>query len=296
MNAAVAEADAPVAAPALDIHLLKVDHVHLCAGVKKISGGVEIAALCQPAIRKTISSIHAVSENGGNLLFFQNEPRPEGAELAAYSVLVPRALLTRRLSFQVVSQSGDVYPAFTASRRKLKLPAGWQFSPYFLNLAYDPAAEGKATAPAPVGAFIRAFSTAGDALAIDLSVFLTGAAEEAPERATLAISRDGSDIFEAEFDLQPAKKIFRIAAGMHRQYTDALPFHGELSVPVMTAFPEKGLYDLEVRIGAARSSIRPYNRYYFQKPAVLMTEGDLGSHVIRHFADPATGDIRLWLE
>ena len=155
MNAAVAEADAPVAAPALDIHLLKVDHVHLCAGVKKISGGIEIAALCQPAIRKTISAIHAVGENGGNLLFFQNAPRPEGAELAPYSVLVPRALLTRKLSFQVVSQSGDVYPAFTASRRKLKLPAGWQFSPYFLNLTYDPASEGKAAAPAPVGAFIH---------------------------------------------------------------------------------------------------------------------------------------------
>jgi|GEM_PF-6029061 len=296
MNAIAADAPAPVAPPALDIDLLKVDYTHLCSGVKKVSGGIEISALCQPATRKSIAAVHAVSENNVNLLFFQSAPRPEGLALSSYSVLVPRALLSRKLSFQIVNQDGDVYPAFTASRRKLKLPANWQFSPYFLNLTHDPSADGKSLAPAPVGAFIRAFTIVRDSLAVDLSVFLSKATEEAPERATLAISRDGADIFETEFELQPAKKVFRTAAAMHKQYTDALPFHGEVSVPIMAAFAERGLYDLEVRVGADHASIRPYNRYYFQKPAVLMTEGDIGTHVIRHFADPATGNIRMWLE
>jgi len=296
MNAIAADAPAPVAPPALDIDLLKADYTHLCSGVKKVSGGIEISALCQPATRKSIAAVHAVSENNVNLLFFQSAPRLEGLPLSSYSVLVPRALLSRKLSFQIVNQNGDVYPAFTASRRKLKLPANWQFSPYFLNLTYDPSADGKSLAPAPVGAFIRAFTIVRDSLAVDLSVFLSKATEEAPERATLAISRDGADIIETEFELQPAKKVFRTAAAMHKQYTDALPFHGEVSIPIMAAFAERGLYDLEVRVGADHASIRPYNRYYFQKPAVLMTEGDLGTHVIRHFADPATGNIRMWLE
>ncbi|HVI28414.1 hypothetical protein [Hansschlegelia sp.] len=296
MSEIVAEVAAPPAPPQLDIELLKADVAHLCAGVKKVSGGIEISALCQPAARKSIAAIHAVSDNSFNLLFFQSAPKVEGLGLSSYSVLVPRALLSRKLSFQIINQNGDVYPAFTASRRKLKLPANWQFSPYFLNLTHDPSAEGKSVAPAPAGAFIRAFAVAQDNLEVDLTVFLSGTGEDAPQRATLAISRDGSDIFETDFDLQPAKKVFRAAAAMHKQYTNALPFHGELSVPIMTAFAERGLYDLEVKVGSDRASIRPYNRYYFQKPAVLMAEGDLGTHVIRHFADPATGNIRMWLE
>ncbi|WP_271167005.1 hypothetical protein [Hansschlegelia plantiphila] len=281
--------------PKLDVDFLKVDYTHVCTGVKKVSGGIEISALCQPAYRKIIAAVHAVSETGSVPLFFQNAPKVEGSDLVGYTALVPRALLNRKLSFQIVNQNGDTFPAFVAGRRKMKLPVNWQFAPYYLTLSYDPAAQGKSAPESPVGAFVRSISVLQDKLQIDVSLFVSEGANP-PTRGQFVINRDGIEVFETDFELQPAKKVFRLAAGLHKQFSSVEPFHAELSVPIMIAFAERGLHNLEIRIGDDVSPIRPYNRYYYQKPSVLMTESDMGPHIVRHFADPISGDIRIYLE
>jgi hypothetical protein len=287
---------APAAQPKLDVDFLKVDHVHACASVRKVSGGIEISALCLPATRKIMAAVQAVADDGANLLFYKPVPRPDGAPLAGYTTLVPRALLDRRLTFEVLNQNGDRYPIFVAGRRKLKLPPSWQFEPYQLTLAYDPSTDGRSPPPQALASYIRSIAVADGRLAIDISLFVKEDDAPEPDAAQFALMNEGHVVFETGFDLLPAKKVFRIAAAVHRQFSAVRPFHGELRLPIASTFAHRGSYSMTIRVGDAVSTIRPYNRYYFQKPSVLTADGEAGPHVIRHFADPETGDIGLFVD
>lgn len=279
----------------LEIELLKNEDRHVCVSVTKVAGGMQLGILARPSILAGITAIHGLSGHTRHALFHRSIPGERADGLVQYIVLVPNALLKDALSFEVLNKRGEISPAFTAGRRKIKLPPKWQFSPYHLNLAYNPEGKGKSRPDQQARGFVRLITMTDESLTVDASIFIIGTAEEGPKEASVVVTRDGQPgvIYESAFPLTTAKKVFRVPVAMHKAYTVTDAVHGQIELPILSVFDDPAVYDLKIKIGEDLISIQPYNRYYFDKPSVHIVNGVMGSHVIRHFADPATGNIRI---
>jgi hypothetical protein len=197
----------------------------------------------------------------------------------------------------VQDKKGEFVPAFMAGIRKIKLPQKWRFAPYHLTLSYGAKgpAKGKTAPDSFSKVFVRSIELVDNSLAIDVSFFLAESAGEQPQEAEFVIAKDGSaeEVFRARFSLMPAKKVFRVPVKLHKYYTMVDVFHGQVELPVVSAFDDSALYDIRVMVGDMAVPIVPYNRYYHEKQSAFVIWTGTGAHTVRHFADPATGAVRL---
>jgi hypothetical protein len=281
----------------LDVDLLPTDRAHLCVGVNRVVGGVEILAYCRPSAFNNLAAVYAVSERGRHILFHQLRTEESSEKLTAYVVYVPAALIVDTLSFEVQDKRGDFQPAFMAGMRKLKLPRKWRFAPYYLTLRHEPKAlaKGKVAPDIYSRAFVRSIEMVDNVLTIDVSLFLTQAGGDPPVQAEFLVSKDGSadQVFHTSFALSPAKKVFRAPVKLHKYYTTVDVFHGQIELPVVSAFDDAAVYDIRIRIGESTVSVTPYNRYYYEKQSAFVIWTGTGAHTVHHFADPATGAVRF---
>lgn len=279
--------------PPIEVELLKREPRHVCTAVRRVPGGVEIEAACRPAAWRALAAINAIGNGRVVPLFHRPEPGNAADDLILYHAYAPAALLREDLRFEAVSKQGQAAPVFTAGTRRIKLPGKWGFSRYQLDLEYLPSGR-DAPGEEDMRCFVRSIAVEGDALRLDMSVFLAGRAEEG-EALDIEVSRGANDPqpFRATTPLIAAKRVFRVPVAMHRKYTGLDVAHAVVDLPIAAIFDDADLYEVSALARGRRLDLFPYNEYYHDKPAEFSIDTGVATHHVRHFADPVTGNVRL---